>query len=284
MNDIAHRLERITEIFKRAQQISYVEEDLTTIIEHLDSADFEFRSIAYEGASMGLGLRDLAEGADFPRWRYLMEGPGADHNVQVHLGLGWAFANRRISPSAFIKTLDPLLSFRIWDGWGHYDGIMRSRLSINSHKRSEEIQEKYFHAYDRGLGRSLWYRCKGDYTQISDTIAGFSAERHQDLWMGIGTACTYIGGFEEITLKELASSAAGHHLQLAKGTVMAAMTRIQAKTHNPYTEMACRIWCNCSATEAMQITLKAEPSFALNPDCVFEVWLSQIEFKLQLLQ
>ena len=281
-NDVAHQMERIVNIFQHAQQIASVEEDITLLIEQLENTDLEFRSIAYEGASTGFALKDLSQGATLRHWRPFMEGPGADHATQVHVGLGWALAQQRLPASSFTKTLHPLLAFRVLDGCGYYDGIFRSRQTINNQNRSVEIQEKYFHSYDLGVGRSLWYRCQGEYAKIPAIVATFSPERHPDLWLGIGIACSYVGGFEEITLKELASSAANHRLQLAKGAALAARTRIQAKSLTQFAEMACRVWCNCSATEAMLLTVKTEPPFTLNQEDAFETWLSQMELALHL--
>ncbi len=279
--DVVPRMERIKAIFQEGQHISSIEEDLAILMKHLENTELEFRSVAYEGASMGLALTDLCKGGALNRWRSFMEGPGADHSTQIHVGLGWALAQQLISISPFIKTLHPLSAFRVLDGWGYYDGLFRSRQTVyNNQNRSEKIPAEYFHAFDQGVGRSLWYRCKADLPKISEQIENFTATRHPDLWRGIGIACAYVGGCDKITLEEISRAAANHKRHLAIGSALAARARIHSKSITQDAELACRIWCNCSASEAMSLTIKAEPTIVLNQESLFNTWISNIALLL----
>ena len=51
-------------------------------------------------------------------------------------------------------------------------------------------------AFDQGLARSLWFVKKADVRVIKETISTFSADRHADLWSGVGSACAYTGGIK----------------------------------------------------------------------------------------
>ena len=118
------------------------------------------------------------------------------------------------------------------------------------------ISEKNYNAYDEGIGRSIWYICKGDETKVSEMIQQFSLDRHSDLWRGIGIACSFVGGFEEATLKALLASAGKHSVQLGIGAAMVAESCIEADCLTNDIDLANRLFNNLSAEEAMKITLK----------------------------
>jgi enediyne biosynthesis protein E3 len=282
--EVERRMEKIREIFQYAMHISAEQEDLKLFGEQVENTENEFRSIAYEGVSMALALKDFSVSNTLNHWRLFMEGPGVKHAVHVHAGLGWAIAQQRISILPIIETLDPLMWFRVLDGYGYYDGIFRQRKTIGDHRIPPDFDNSFLQGYDQGVGRSLWYICKGDTSKIPGLVAGFSSSRHKDLWRGIGTACVYVGGSDENMLRELLTSAEGHHAQLSVGAALVSRTRRDTKTPTPDIELACRMWCNCSAEEAILVTVKTEPSKTIHPGDVCSSWLSHIKEELLLIQ
>ena len=281
-NNVGDQIQKIKNIFQHAQHTATTEEDVNKLIDHLENADPEFRSIAYEGASMGLALKDLSQGGTLHRWRSLMEGPGAAHTTQVHVGLGWALAKQGLPVSSFLEELNPLLRFRVLDGYGYFDALFKTRQTIQNQRRPEDLQENFFAAYDQGVGRSIWYSSEGECSKISEIIAKFESSRQPDLWRGIGIACSYVGGFEKTTLDELAVAASKYRVQLAVGAALAARSRIHANSLTQDAELACSAWCNCSAEQAINLTIKTEPSFSDNPEGAFKTWISKMEFELHL--
>ena len=280
-NNVGHQLRRIKDIFQHAQHNATTEEDLDKLIDHLENTDLEFRSIAYEGASMGRALEDLSRGdTTLHRWRSLMMGRGAAHITQIHVGLGWALAKQGVPVSSYLEGLNPLLRYRVLDGYGYFDALFRTRQTIQNQRRPENLEGKFFAAYDQGVGRSLWYSCQGESSKISVIVEKFTPSRHPDLWRGIGIACSYVGGFEITMLDELSVAALKHKVQLALGAALAARARILANSLTEDMEMVCRAWCNCSAEEAMMLTIKTEPSFAQDPEDAFKIWMSKMELEL----
>ena len=275
--EISLRTEKIKTIFQSSKEFCNKEDDLAIIISHLENTDPEFRSIAYEGASMALALKDLAAGNTLNHWRSLLEGPGSKHAVQAHAGLGWAFAEQGSSPLPFFETLGPLMPFCVLNGCGYYDGIFKQRQTIKNKKIPEAFHGQLLEAYDQGIGRSLWYSCNGNETKISEIIQTFSSDRHPALWRGIGIACIYVGGCDEIKLRSLLSCAGNYHTQLAVGAIFVARSRIQANTLTPDVELACRVWCNLSTQEALLLNLKSEPDVYSNPHDAYAMWISQME-------
>jgi hypothetical protein len=279
--EISFRIEKIKTIFQTAKDISSTEKDLKQLIDHLETTELEFRSIAYEGASMAIALKDFEKDDTLNTWHTFNE-KASDHAAQTHAGLGWAIAQQNSSPLPFLESLAPLLRFRVLDGCGYYDGIFRQRQSIKAQKFPEELTDTMLKAYDQGIGRSLWYASKGDVKKLEELISGFAPIRHSSLWIGIGVACAYVGGCDESLLNTLLLSSQTYQAQLATGAALAARARVQANAITKDIELACRIWCHSSVQEAMLFTVGAEPDSSVNANDCYFLWLSQIEKKLLL--
>ena len=275
-NEVAYRMEKIREIFQHIMQVCAGQDDLKLLVEELEHTANEFRSVAYESASMLLALKDFPINNALNSWRLFMKGPGAKHAAQVHAGLGWALAQQRIALLPVIETIDPLMQFRVLDGYGYYDGIFRQRKTIGEHLIPPDFNNEFLMGYDQGVGRSLWYICKGDILKIPGLLAGFSLSRQSDLWRGIGIACVYVGGTGENILRELLAGALNHRSQLSAAAALVARTRNDADALTSDTELACRTWCNCSTEAAIAITITAEPLTNTSPANAYQTWLSNI--------
>lgn len=277
--DISLQIEKIKSIFQNSKEFCTEEDNLNLLIQHLENTGPEFRSVAYEGASMALALKDLTKGDSLNHWRAFIKGQGADHERQGHSGLGWAIAQQGRSALPFFEMLSPLMRFCVLDGCGYYDGIFKQRQTIKARKPPETFKGQLLEAYDQGVGRSLWYLFKGEEEKIKETINTFSPERHSSLWRGIGVASVYVGGCDENHLKSLQLSAGEHQTQLALGAILAARSRVQAKAVTPDVELACRVWCNLSVEDAMILSVKAETDIT-NTNESFGTWLSKMKEEL----
>jgi enediyne biosynthesis protein E3 len=282
LTDIGQRIEKIREIFQKAYAISTTEEDLNLQVRQFENTEIAYRSIAYEAASMALAVKDFSKGNGLNRWRSFLEGPAALHAAQVHAGLGWAMAQQRIPVSPIIETLEPLMRYRMLDGWGYYIGIFRQRQTNGSQGFPPDSDSRFIQGFDQGVGRSLWYNCKGVWAAILETVAGFSVSRHPDLWRGIGIACSYVGGCDEFILRELFSLSYPYQIQLSVGAALVARSRSSANTNTQDIELACQVWCRRSAQEASWIAENAEPSLSVDPNDAYPIWLSNIGEKLSL--
>lgn len=254
-NSIASKIESIFAIFQMAQQDACSIDDVDELIKKLETTETEFLSVAYEGAAMELALKDFSEGDNITKWNALLE-KSKKHACQIYIGMGWAIAKEQRKSLPFIESLNSNMLYRIWDGCGYYDGIFRQRQVIKGQIRLEYIEEKNYSAYDEGLGRSIWYLNKGDVAKVSEMIQNFSSARHSDLWRGIGIACSYVGGFDEQTLNSLVPSAGQYSSQLGIGAAMVAKSRIDADSLTNEIELACSVFNQLTAEEAMKITVK----------------------------
>jgi hypothetical protein len=277
LHDIETRMEKIRAVFQYGMSVSIDEEDMDLLEEELKTTENEFRSIAYEAAAMQLATKDISINQSFDHWRLFIKGPGVKHLTQAHIGLGWAMAQQQFPVFPFIETLEPLMQCRVIDGYGYYEGIFRKRRSIGGLQIPLALENKFLHAYDQGIGRSIWYMSKGSCEKIIEMVTTFPSSRQKDLWRGIGTACAYVGGFDENLLRQLSLSSLSYHIQLSIGATLVSRSRSEAGSHSSYIDMACRVWCNCTGVEAFNITVKTEPIFSVKTFDPCKAWIANIE-------
>lgn len=266
----AQKMEFIREVFQAAKSFCSMERDLQKIVAFCNNAQPEFTSIAYEAASMQIGLRDFAENNSLKNWKQFADDLAKPHAAQIYAGLGWAVAQEVLELEQIIEGFPPLLRYRVADGCGYYDGTFRNRQTVRMKAVPTYIPEKALPAYYQGLGRSLWYIAKGDAAKTNELLLGFPAMHHAAMWRGVGIAVTYVGGCDEATLHELKSFSGNFLPQLKCGVVLAARSRVKAGSITEDTELCSRIICNCSADEATQLTVEKEC------DDYFQ-WLNSIE-------
>lgn len=270
MNTAAQKMEFIREVFQAAKVFCAGENDLEKIVAYCENANSEFRSIAYEAASMQIGLREFEANNQLQNWKHFSDELAKPHAAQIYAGLGWAVAQEVLESEQITGNLPPLLRFRVADGCGYYDGTFRNRQTVRMKAVPTYISEKELPAYYQGLGRSLWYISKGDAAKTNELLLGFSASRHAAMWRGVGIAVAYVGGCDEATLNELKIISGNFLLQLKCGVALAARSRMQAGSITEDVEFCSQIIYNRSAAEVTQITIDLEG------DDYFQ-WLNSIE-------
>jgi len=247
-DSIAHRMERVMQTFQAARTLAEAHGLGAELSDLLVNSDAYFRSVAYEGAAMGLALRNSTNNdATFSEWSDFAANEGALHTVQVHIGLGWALAEKDspLKLPAGCTDTDAVL-----DGYGYYFGLLRRRPTVRQQTIPETISPVLLPAFDRGLGRSLWYISKGDLELLLQMMAAFDPARHPNLWRGVGIASTYVGGCSNVQLAALWTAANHHQSQLADGARRAAKSRFKAQTTLEDADMVCKQWLGLSASEA----------------------------------
>ena len=225
-NNIETRMEYIQRVFMKVQ--NYMQEDhhLDEIIAFLDSESKEFRSVTYESASMTIGLKDLSRGGQLNQWKKFCLLAKDSHSAHMKMGLGLAFGKAEISPTPYLKLLDLVLPWMVFDGIGYYYGLFKGRVTVKNHKVPDFIGGEDLHGFNQGLGRRLWYVARGEAKVVFDLIQSFASSRQSDLWRGVGMACAYVGGNDKNNLERLATYSAANKIQLSNGVVMAALNRI----------------------------------------------------------
>ena len=228
-----------------------------TLVTLLEQNHKTFISIAYEAAAMERALFDL-DGNDFTLkcWRaFLQHAP--KHNTQIHIGLGWAIAKRRIAISLVEAAIEPQQLPRVLDGVGYCEGTFKQRIAVKEMKTPEWLNNILRRGYDQGLGRSLWYTAKASPETLINLIAPFEEDRKHDLWRGLGIAVAYVGGCEKETLREVKTLSGAFARDLAVGVTLAVLSRKAANTINADTELTCKTICNANLAD---VCAKAEGS------------------------
>jgi len=242
MNLALERTEKIKAIFLETQMFYAKHAGMPALIQYLEDIENEFRSVAYESASMAIALEELEAGLFPGQWLLFTNGPAAAHRAQVYVGLGWAIAKSNYSFSSAVKELDPALYSRIADGCGYYDGSFRYRQTVINKTLPAYLPEAAIPTYYQGIGRSTWYSQKTDIAQVCAVIESFPIERHADLWRGVGIAVAYVGGCSDDELRAILSYAGANGANLASGAALAASSRTKAGTMTTGTGRCSHLW------------------------------------------
>jgi enediyne biosynthesis protein E3 len=242
-----------------------------------------FRGFAYEGAAMGLAVAD-AVSRRRSRFGTFLGGSGQDHVYMAHVGLGWALA--RLPRTRWPRsTPDPLLQWLVLDGYGfhqayfHTDRVVRRQVPHgevrwgNSHFRTYRVR-----AMDQGVGRALWFVGGTDPDVVADLIDRFDPGRRPDLYSGVGLAATYAGGADAGELGRLLDRAGRMWPLVAQGSTFAAEARRLAGTEVPETDLATKVLCGLSASDAAQVA-RDQRLLSLTPEIGvprYETWRCRI--------
>lgn len=276
------KMAELQELFTTTKRFAEQASELFSILEYLHSLESEFVSIAYEATGMALAQKDLTVGKELTLWTQFLEKHAADHAVQVHIGLGWALGQYRMDVEPYLKASAPFLAWRIWDGYGYYDGFFRKRKAWQG-LLPDGIGEKAAEVYTQGIGRSLWYVCKADISKIRAKISNFPLEKQQHLWRGVGIASTYVGGISSEQRAQLWAAAADCQPQLAAGSALAIMSRAKANTLLDDNKQIAKEWCGLTIRQMLQLVEQKAKNSVNNTPWVYHTWIQKIdeEFKIE---
>ena len=271
------RLETIGVNFIRAYNAALMVPGLQPLLDQLNAVPPEFRGFAFEGASMGLTVRDaVTPGPSL--WRAYIVGPALSQHYISYVGHGWAFARLPGSAVWRARRLKGPLRWLTFDGYGFHQGYFDWPRSIDACLTDRRLHGYASRAFDQGLGRSLWFVRGADVEAIADTIGRFELKRRDDLWSGVGLAATYAGGLSTAELDHLVSASGRHRAQLAQGAVFAAEARFRAGIVTLDCERATRTLCRMSVVQAAQLAVITKPDERMpDPEGThYEIWRGDI--------
>jgi hypothetical protein len=207
---ISENIETVVSTFQKGRALAESEIALDDLVVALDEFQPRYRSAGYEGASMGVAI-ERDDG-----WRTFNEKTKA-HETQVHIGLGWAFAEKNWPIERELHMVNQDLRTKVLDGYGYWNGLFRRRLTIRTQSIPLNITSDLQTGFDQGVGRAIWYVAKGEIAKVVNIINHFSDDRRPNLWQGIGVASTYVGGCSEELIFELKAIAGEFKSNLDKG-------------------------------------------------------------------
>ncbi|MFN0058954.1 MAG: DUF1702 family protein [Planctomycetota bacterium] len=282
------RLEHIGATFVAGYHLALEARDVATLNAALTDVELEARGWAYEGAGLGLVLRDrlaLLRRRGRTHFAEFVGGLGAAHSYLLHVGAGWLLGKLPLRVDRYARRFDPIGRWLVVDGYGFESGYFHWRRDWQSGDRNYPARLPrtgyYAHAFDQGLGRSLWFVQGADPQAIRDSIELFAAPRRSDLWSGVGLACGYAGGVTRAELTQLLQLVGSLAPALAQGVVFAAAARARAENPSPATELACATICGFDVARAVAIANESERASRDVPDnfdCpAYEVWRRRVQ-------
>ena len=208
---ISNNIQTIVDTFQNGRSISELELGLDELIARLNEFEPRYRSVAFEGASMGVALVN-----QLSTWKAYAEAT-EKHATQVHIGLGWAIGEQQLDLASTLSEIQPEMKVKVLDGFGYWHGLFRRRLTIRTQQIPNNVNAEYQSGFDQGVGRAIWYISKGDIGKLVSIINHFSGSRRPDLWRGIGVASTYVGGCSDELKSELKEAAGNFGNNLKEG-------------------------------------------------------------------
>lgn len=235
------------------------------ILSELQSFDINLRGFAYEGVGMGLIMIDYTSlGRESKFQKFVDQNP--NQSSLAHIGVGFAMSvlNRDIEKS--LAPLDPMQRWWAMDGYGFYNGIFKWKQTTEKQIVPKKVSGYALRAFDRGLGRSIWFLFSADISKIVNQLQKFPESRRADIWSGIGVASTYAGGVSEETLRDLKAAAGEYASYVSLGSTQAANARYFSNNIVEHNDLACSVHCGMSAESAAKLTIKVMEGLKVDPN------------------
>lgn len=231
--------------------------DLADIMARVAQVPAPLNGFAHDGVAMGLTGLDCVLPTR-SRLREFIDGPGNPHIYMVHIGAGEALARMRRHPEPFLARLeDPVLRWLVMDGYGFHQGFFYRAKYVDRQAVPRFLSPYARRIFDQGVGRSIWFSSGADIPSIAARIAAFVPARQADLWLGVGVACSYVGGVARPTVEQLRDICAPHVTRVATGAAFAARGRHRAGNPQPDTDLACEVLCGMTSLEASRMVESA---------------------------
>ncbi|ARP69005.1 DUF1702 domain-containing protein [Streptomyces pluripotens] len=248
----------------------------------------QFRGFAYEGAAMGMAVRDGLPIGGNRHVEHFLRGEAARHKYMVYVGVGWAMARVPRFRWSRMYTADPLLRWLVLDGYGFHQAYFRTDKYVRGQYQEPDFPwpgaEWSWYAdrvIDQGIGRAMWFVGGTDVERVTAMIDSFSEERHADLYAGAGLAATYAGGAGKAELQLLQERAGKHRKWVAQGSGFAATARLEAGLGNEHTVLATEVLCGTTPEQAMLVCQESLPDPCVDDGTpAYEVWRCRIAERL----
>lgn len=257
----------------------------------LSLVDPEVRGFAYEGATMACTIRDVMGPRRGRRTQELLEGPGKRHIFLNYIGIGFAMARlprplwKKVMPHLAGDAYYPQMSWLAVDGYGFDRAYFDTDRWVGGQHVDRpyawEGDADYFpRAVDQGIGRALWFIHGARVPHVAAAVGRFAAERHADLWAGVGLAATFAGCSTPGDLAALraASGAFGDHL--GQGCVFAAKARHHSGTVPEHTRVAAHALTGLSVEAAAQLADDTHVPSGGGDGPAYELWRRSVRDRL----
>jgi hypothetical protein len=193
---------------------------------------------AHEGVGMCLTLLDLMR--DRQRVTRFFDRCLGTYDFFVPLGVGFALARSPWVPGGiegWAARFPPCYEGLVLNGAGFHEACFKSKGALERTPKPRSLSPDAARCFDHGIGRATWFMCGGSPERVAASIAKFPADRQEDLWAGVGTACAFAGsahpdpaGYASV-LQALDGSVGPHRGVFQVGVVLAA--ELARRTRQP---------------------------------------------------
>lgn len=275
-NSILANVKLIQNVFLQARAFAEKSNSVIDVFNYINDLSGDYISVACEGASMAFAIKSLESNDHLFLWKQFCEKFENNHDVQIYIGLGWALAQKKLSPESILDFIDKGLSWRIFDGYGYYEAVFRKR-KVNQLVFPDSFNSDELKVYFQGVGRSLWYETKGDVNSLSNRIEFFPEKYHPDLWRGIGIASVYVGSADTEIWKNLKIAAKKNYSYLFSGGCLAIGSRVKANTQNQSCYSICQLWYRMNFNEFVSRLSEAESLFDSGKEFDYLNWIDFLD-------
>ncbi|MYW06894.1 DUF1702 family protein [Streptomyces sp. SID2563] len=254
----------------------------------LETVPAEFRGFAYEGAAMGMAVRDgLPIGGSRHVERFL-GGEASKHVYMAYVGVGWAMARVPRFRWSRMYLADPLLRWLALDGYGFHQAYFRTDQYVHGQYQDPGFtwpgapRSPYANrVIDQGVGRAAWFVGGTDVERITALLDAFPENRHPDLYAGAALAATYAGGVGKEELQLFLERSGKHRQWVAQGSAFAATARVEAGLDNAHTALATEVLCGTTPEQAVAVCRASRPGPGADRDTpAYEIWRCRIAERL----
>lgn len=258
----------------------------------LSLVDPEVQGFAYEGATMACTIRDVMGPRRGRRTRELMEGHGRRHIFLNYIGIGFAMARlprplwKKVMPGLTGDAYYPQMSWLAVDGYGFDRAYFDTGRWVDDQRVDRpyawEGDADYFpRAVDQGIGRALWFVHGARVTRVAAAVRGFAADRHADLWAGVGLAAAFAGCSTPGDLAALRTASGEFRDHLGQGCVFAAKARHHSGTVPEHTRTATHALTGLSVEAAAELADDTYvPAGASSRGPAYELWRRSVRERL----
>jgi len=256
----ASRLDEIINLALTAQALGVKDPD--GLDAFLGGIDPELIGFAVEGAAMGLVMRrhrKAGQQEEAARVEAFRTGPWSRYSVLVYAGIGLGLGEVGEAVVPWAEAQGDLLAGFALDGYGFHMGFVAPGEYLAGQAWPAGVEGGHGPVFDHGLARFLWFASGADPAAVVPGVAVFPADRHRDIWSGIGFAATYAGGLTDDSVKLLLDAAgADHYPSIALGAAMAAFTRVLCDNLVDTTADSVQAVTGLSAADAYRLCVDAQ--------------------------
>lgn len=253
---ITDQMDRLGAVFREALRRSFGAERAEQAA-WVDALPRQDRAVAWEATAMAVAWLQRRTGSD-QSWQALVDAQGPEQDVALALGLGWALSWLAEPTEGEAEQLEPLVRWRILDGYGFRDGLVAPRRFALRGELPPQIRGADQSTWRHGLGRSLWYTSSADVGEVCRVIARFPPAERAELWTGLGVAATWIGSVRDAPMRRLADAAGDGRAALALGAAIAARTCRDGNTLTERQRAPCAVLAGATPEVLVSITDAAE--------------------------